>query len=112
MCAWKLAGFVSPLGGVVESICEHVRHMLRKLKLQALELGLTSGATNKTGAANKKDNPAISELIVTFELLRSFMFGQSEVKVRMALSRNDMHDLSTHRYVTKCCRKLLCSISQ
>ena len=70
----------------MESICEHVRHMLRKLKLQALELGLTSGAANKMGAANKKENPAISELIITFELLRSFMFGQTEVKVRMLLS--------------------------
>ena len=72
----------------MESICEHVRHLLRKIKLQVLELGLTSGATSKTGAARKKENPVISELIVTFELLRSFMFGQTEVKVRILFVMN------------------------
>jgi len=65
----------------VESICEHIRHLLRKIKLQALELGLTGGATSKMAAARKKENPVISELIVTFELLRSFMYHQTEVKV-------------------------------
>ncbi|XP_074644556.1 rotatin-like [Tubulanus polymorphus] len=59
--------------GLVESIAEHIKHTHAKLNAESLQLGRSS---NKS----KKEEQLMHELIMTFDLLRNFMYQNYDVK--------------------------------
>ena len=60
--------------GLLESLCEHVRHLHNSLSIDALDL------SKLPASGKKKTNPCVTELILTFDLLRNFLFDCDEVK--------------------------------
>ena len=67
---------------------EHVKQTHSKLNLTSLQ-------TNKQGS-KVKDEPAVQELILTFDLLRNFMYRNDDVKVGMRWNKykNEFKDHS------------------
>ena len=70
----ELSHFVA---GLVETACDHIRHLHMKLSMDALELTKPAGGSG----GRKRENPIITELIHTLQLLRNFMYNSTEVKV-------------------------------
>jgi len=60
--------------GLLESLCEHIRHLHNSLSMDALDL------CKLPASGKKKVNPYVTELIMTFDLLRNFLFDCEEVK--------------------------------
>ncbi|XP_064639862.1 rotatin-like [Lineus longissimus] len=60
--------------GLVESISEHIKHTHTKLSAEAVQL-------NRTAASKKKDETFMSELILTYDLVRNFMYQNEEIKI-------------------------------
>ncbi|XP_052274853.1 rotatin-like isoform X2 [Dreissena polymorpha] len=77
--------------GLVENLMEHVKQTHSKLNLTSLQ-------TNKQGS-KVKDEPAVQELILTFDLLRNFMYRNDDVK--MACYHCGLHSL-LHRLWSWC----------
>ena len=60
--------------GLVENLIEHVKQTHMKLNMSSLQVG-------KNSLSKGKDEPIIQELVMTFDLLRNFMYQSEEVKV-------------------------------
>lgn len=73
--------------GLVENLIEHIKQTHAKLMMNALQVSKAS--------AKVKDDPIVQELIITFDLLRNFMFRNEDVKMACYHSglQNIVHQL-------------------
>ncbi|XP_060080267.1 rotatin-like [Ylistrum balloti] len=77
--------------GLVESVIDHVKQTHNKLNMESLQPGKPN--------TKKKEDPLMSDLVLTFDLLRNFIFQNLEAK--MACYYSGLHNI-LHRLWAWC----------
>ncbi|XP_069122497.1 rotatin-like [Argopecten irradians] len=77
--------------GLVESVIDHIKQTHTKLNMESLQPGKAN--------TKKKEDPLMNDLILTFDLLRNFIFQNLEAK--MACYYSGLHNI-LHRLWAWC----------